>query len=112
MYDPSQILSHELFSGLVQSAQVLDSGANQWSGSVRSDLAYRVIGCEIVCIINAKAMDYWHRMMRRLPLGVQPVTRSWCALDSGAKSRGEMAKDPTPLYVLVTVVWLLRADEV
>ena len=63
LYDPSQILSHELFSGLVQSAQVLDSGANQWSGSVRADLAYRVIGCEIVCIINAKAMDYWHRMM-------------------------------------------------
>ena len=66
LYDPSQILTQELISGLVQSAQVLDSGANQWSGSVRADLAYRVIGCEIVCIINAKAMDYWHRMMRRL----------------------------------------------
>ena len=43
LYDPSQILIHELFSGLVQSAQVLDSGANQWSGSVRADLAYRII---------------------------------------------------------------------
>jgi len=84
----SQILTQELISGLVQSAQVLDSGANQWSGSVRSDLAYRVIGCEIVCIINAKAMDYRHRMMRRLHLGVQSVTQSWCALDSDAKSRG------------------------
>ena len=57
LYDPSQILIQELFSGLVQSAQVLDSGANQWSGSVRSDLAYRVIGCEIVCIINANTLD-------------------------------------------------------
>jgi len=42
LYDPSQILTQELISGLVQSAQVPDSGANQWSGSVRADLAYRV----------------------------------------------------------------------
>ena len=42
LYDAMPDLSHELFSGLVQSAQVLDSGANQWSGSVRADLAYRV----------------------------------------------------------------------
>ena len=112
LYDPSQILTQELISGLVQSAQVLDSGANQWSGSVRADLAYRVIGCEIVCIINAKAMDYWHRMMRRLPLGVQPDTRSWCALDSGAKRCGKIAKRLRAPAALTTVVWLLRADEV
>ena len=62
----SQILTQELISGLVQSAQVLDSGANQWSGSVRADLAIASLGCEIVCIINAKASDVLHRMKHHL----------------------------------------------
>jgi len=66
LYDPSQILTQELISGLVQSAQVLDSGANQWSGSVRADLAIASLGCEIVCIINAKASDVLRRMKHHL----------------------------------------------
>ena len=35
----------------------LFSGANQWSGSVRADLAIASLGCEIVCIINANTLD-------------------------------------------------------
>ena len=42
-----------------------------------------------MCIINVKAMDYWHRMMQRLRW-VFSLAHS--ALDSGANCCGEIAK--------------------
>ena len=69
-FSPHRFLTQELISGLVQSALIQ---------------LIATLGCEIVCIINAKAMDYLHRMMRRLRW-VFSLAHS--ALDSGAKRCG------------------------
>ena len=84
LYDPSQILTQELISGLVQSAQVLDSGANQWSGSVRADLAYRIIRLRDRVHYHCNSNGLLASHDATFALGVQPHS----ALDSGAKRCG------------------------